>query len=144
MGNLPEFIANNLLLVLSFVAVAGLLVWNIFGAGLQGLTQVEPMQAVQLINHEDAVVVDVRESSEYSQAHILNSLHIPLSVFGNQLNKLEKYKVSPLIVNCNSGHRSMQACRILKKNGYDKVYNMRGGILAWQNANLPVSKGKSK
>jgi rhodanese-related sulfurtransferase len=144
MEHLPEFIANNTLLVLSFIVVAGLLAWNFFGAGLQGLAQVEPMQAVQLMNHEDAVVVDVREVSEYAQGHILNSIHIPLGGFNQNFNKLDKYKQGTIIINCNSGHRSMQACRILKKNGYEKVFNMRGGILAWQNSSLPITKNKSK
>lgn len=142
MEHLPEFIANHTMLVLSFLFVAGMLTWNLIGGSLSGVEQVEPLQAVQLINHEDAIVVDVRENQEYAQGYILDSLHIPLSNFNAQQSKLEKHKNVPIIVNCNSGHRSVQACKILKKSGFEKVYNMRGGILAWQSASLPIHKGK--
>jgi rhodanese-related sulfurtransferase len=143
MEHLPEFIANHTFLVLSFLAVAGFLAWNIFG-GAAGLEQVDPMQAVQLINHEDAVIVDVRESSEFIKGHVLDAMHVPLGSLSNQLGKLQKYKNSPVILSCQSGHRSAQACKTLKQNGFEKIYNMRGGIMAWQNAGLPVQKGNKK
>lgn len=143
MEHLPEFVANHTVLVLSFFAVAGMLAWNLFG-GVAGLEQVEPMQAVQLMNHEEAVVVDVRESSEFAQGHILDALHVPLSSLNNQLGKLQKYKTNPIILSCQSGHRSAQACRILKQNGFEKVYNMRGGMMAWQSSSLPIQKGNKK
>ena len=142
MEHLPDFIANHTLLVLAFVTVAGMLLWSFFGANLQGYAQVGPVQAVQLINHEDAVIVDVRESGEYTQGHILDSVHIPLAGLNGQLGKLEKYRERPVILACQSGNRSGHACRILKQNGFDKVYNLRHGMTAWYNASLPVTKGK--
>ena len=143
LSHLPEFIANHTALVLMFLAVAGALAWNVFG-GMQGLEQIEPMSAVQLINHEDAIVIDVRESGEFAQGHILDSRHIPLGSFSNQLGTLQNHKNTPIILSCQSGHRSSQACRILKQNGFEKVYNMRGGMMAWQNASLPVQKNTAK
>lgn len=141
MENLPEFIANHNLLVTAFVVVAGMLAWNLSGAG-GGFAQVEPGEAVRLMNHEEAVVIDVRESNEYAQGHILNALHIPVGSIHDQLGKLEKYRERTLILSCQSGHRSAHACRILKKNGFEHIYNMRGGMAAWQNANLPLNRGK--
>jgi rhodanese-related sulfurtransferase len=142
MEHLPEFVANHTGLVLAFAVVAGLLAWNLFGAGLAGFIQAEPGEVVRLINHEDATVVDVRENHEYADGHILNSIHIPLSSLSGQIGKLEKYRQRPLILSCQSGHRSAHACRILKQNGFENIYNMRGGMTAWHNANLPVKKGK--
>lgn len=142
MENLSEFVANHTFLVLAFATVAGMLAWSFFGPGLQGYSQVEPTQAVQLINHEDAIIVDVRESAEYSQGHILDSLHIPLTSLDTQLDKLEKYRERPVILACQSGNRSGHGCRTLKQNGFDKVYNLRHGMTAWYNAGMPVTKGK--
>jgi rhodanese-related sulfurtransferase len=60
--------------------------------------------------------------------------------FDKQLSALEKHKSHPVIVNCRSGAQSSQACTRLRKHGFGEVYNLRGGILAWQSANLPVSR----
>lgn len=142
MERLPEFIGNHLFLVTAFMAVAGLLIWNLSGAGIKGLTQIGPLQAVGLMNHENALVVDVRESNEYNQGHVIDSLHIPLGSLENHLNILEKHKDRPLIMSCQSGHRSLQACRTLYKKGFEKLYNMQGGVSAWQHAGLPLTTSK--
>jgi rhodanese-related sulfurtransferase len=95
-----------------------------------------------MINHQDAVLIDVREDGEFAEGHILNAIHIPLGALSANLNRLEKYRNAPIIVGCRSGNRSAHACRLLKKKGFENVYNLHGGILAWQNANLPVVTGK--
>ena len=96
--------------------------------------------ATQLINRENAVILDVREDNEYRDGHIVNSVHIPLSYLKDRLKELEKYKGKPIIVGCRSGQRSSQACGVLKKQGYDAVYNLSGGIMAWKSDNLPLTK----
>jgi len=107
---------------------------------LRGVQATDAVQATQLINHEDALVLDVREDSEYKDGYILNSVHIPLSRLASSLQQLEKYKPRPIIVGCRSGHRSSHGCAVLRKNGFASVYNLKGGILGWQNANLPLYK----
>jgi len=102
-----------------------------------------PQEVTLLINHENAIILDVREAKEYAEGHILNSVHIPLSTLSDKMARLEKYRNQPLIASCLSGSRSGNACRMLKKNGFEKVHNLKGGITAWQNANLPLIKGKS-
>lgn len=72
--------------------------------------------------------------------HIINSVHIPLGTLNNRLNELEKYKSRPIIVGCRSGQRSAAACTTLKKQGFETVYNLSGGVMGWQNANLPLTK----
>ncbi len=144
MAQIIEFIGNHALLVGAFAGVAALLAWNLFAPSLQGYGQVSPSAAVQLINHEDAVLVDVRELSEYDTGSVLNSIHIPLGSVRDHLARLEKYRDKPIIVMCNSGHRSASACATLKSNGFTKLHNLTGGILAWQNAGLPVVTGKKR
>ena len=98
------------------------------------------MEAVQLINHEDALVLDVREGVELGQGKIRGAKHIPMSVLGKRLEELNPYRDRPVITYCRSGARSAQASNLLKKHQFQKVFNLAGGLLAWENANLPKSK----
>ncbi|MDH5435677.1 MAG: rhodanese-like domain-containing protein [Gammaproteobacteria bacterium] len=140
MENFPEFVINNWLLFLALAVIIFLLAKDIFSESLSGIRNVAPVLATQMINHENAIILDVREENEFKEGHILNSIHIPLKNVEKKLKELEKYKSQPVIVNCRSGHRSMTACKLLSKNGFEKVFNMGGGMLAWKTAKLPVSK----
>jgi len=93
-----------------------------------------------MINRQDALVLDVRPAADFHKGHIINSLNIPMNGFSNQLATLEKHKQRPIIIGCRSGAQSASACQILRKQGYEQVYNLRGGILAWQSANLPITR----
>ena len=132
-----EFVQENALWVIAAVVSGGMLLWPIIrGQSSGGVT---PMQATIMINREDAIIVDVREPGEFGKGHIPNSRHIPLAQFGKRLAELDRYKDKPVIVNCNSGNRSMSACGALRKAGYSKVYNLAGGISAWEQAGLPLT-----
>ena len=140
MDRYVEFFSNHYLLSGAWLAVAGLLIYSFLGSRLRGFASVNPARATQLINREDAVVLDVREDNEYRDGHIVNSLHIPVSYLKDRLKDLEKYREKPIIVGCRSGQRSSQACAMLKKQGFNAVYNLSGGIMAWKNDNLPLTK----
>ncbi len=140
MEQLIEFATNNIYLFIALAVVSALLAHNLISGMDKAL--IAPQQATELINREDAVVVDVRPMSDYSSGHIINAINIPMNGFNNQLNLLEKHKGKPVIVTCRSGAQSSAAARQLKKAGFEKVFNLKGGILAWQNANLPVSRKK--
>lgn len=140
MNQFTEFVGNHLFLSLSFF---GLLAYWIIGEiknRTSGIGSLSPLDATQMINHSNATIIDVRESKEVSDGLIINSIHIPLGDFKNQLKKLEKYKEKPVIVSCRSGSRSNHACSILRKNGFQKVHNLRGGISAWLKEGLPLVK----
>jgi rhodanese-related sulfurtransferase len=107
---------------------------------MSGVEQLSPAEAILKINHERALVLDVREDKEFAEGHIINSLHIPLGSIQQRLNELEKHKDKHIILNCRSGSRSNSACNILRKHGFENVFNLKGGVLAWQSANLPLSK----
>jgi len=144
MQQFGEFFVNHWDLFLALFVTIGLIIYSHFRASLRGYQDVPPLEAVQLINHEDAVLVDVREDSEYTAGHVQDSIHIPLGKLKERLGELEAYKNRAVVVSCRSGHRSASACGLLRKQGFEKVYNLRGGILAWESANLPVSKGGNK
>ena len=114
-----------------------MLVWPMLvGTGVDSLT---PAAATLLMNREDAIVLDVRESSEWSTGHIAGSRHITLGQLDKRLSEIEKFKTRPIIVCCASGGRSGGACNQLKKAGFEKVFNLGGGLASWREANLPVT-----
>ncbi|MCB1878089.1 MAG: rhodanese-like domain-containing protein [Chromatiales bacterium] len=137
---LQEFVTANWELFLALVVILALLFNNLFAERLRGYQSVDPGGAVNLINHEDALYLDVRTDGEISEGRVINSLHIPLSALKSRLGELEKHRQRPIVVGCRSGHRSGVACGQLRKAGYEKVYNLKGGILAWRAANLPVTR----
>ena len=137
MEQLLEFAGNHLFLVSALVLTLGLLGAHTL---LGGKDNINPQQATLMMNHEDAVVVDVRPMADFGKGHINNAVNIPINGFANQMGQLEKKKDKPIIVACRSGNQSHMACRKLRKAGFEKVYNLRGGIMAWQAADLPVSR----
>jgi len=135
-----SFVTHNWMMIIALVVILVMLFFNLFGSRLRGYIPVGPADSVNLINHENAVVLDVRENNEYHSGHILNSIHIPQSSLAKRITELEKYKSRPIIVGCRSGHRSGHACGLLKKRGFENVYNLSGGVMAWQNAKLPLTR----
>ncbi len=99
-----------------------------------------PAQATQLINREDAQVIDVREQPEWAKGRIAGSRHIPVGQLDQRIGDLEKFKERPLIVVCASGMRSASACSTLRNAGFEKVFALDGGIGAWEQAGLPLTK----
>ncbi len=139
---LAQFVVNHWALFLALVVILALLVGTEVARRLQGLKDVPPLEAVQLMNHQNAVLLDVREPDEYSQGHIASSVHIPLSALPHRLTELDKYRSRPLIALCRSGHRSLRAGSLLRRHGFDPVYNLAGGMAAWRDSNLPVRRKK--
>jgi GrxC family glutaredoxin len=138
MNQITEFVMNNWVLFAALIVILIMLARTWLGPG--GVKSVRPMEAVTLSNHKDAVFVDVRTDQEYREGHVLYALHTPLGLINTKLKDLAKYKNRPLVVYCRTGNRSGQAGAILKKQGFGEVYNLTGGILAWQSANLPLTK----
>lgn len=139
MEQLIEFAGNHTFMVAAFLAILSLLVWNLISdPGSKGA--VDATGATILINREDALVIDVRPMADFNQGHIVGAKNIPMNGFKNQLTQLEKHKDRTVIVSCRSGNQSQAACKILRGAGFSKVFNLRGGIMGWQSANLPVTR----
>ena len=111
---------------------------------LRGGRGISPTQATALINREDATVIDVRETAEFAAGHLPSARHIPLGELAKRLGELDKLKDKPVILNCQSGGRSASACAILAKAGFSQVHNLEGGIEAWVQAGMPISRQKKK
>ncbi len=135
-----EFIGNHPILFLAFFATLGLLIASELSRRLSGMRSIGPLEATQLSNRQDALFLDIRDDREYGTGHIPEAIHIPLKQLRERVGELEKHKSRPVIAYCRSGSRSGSAGGILKKNGFQTVYNLGGGVMAWQNANLPLSR----
>jgi rhodanese-related sulfurtransferase len=134
-----HFIQNNFAIIVLVLVSGAMLLWPMIGGRISGIKAVGTQEATQLINHQNAVVLDVREDSEYYAGHIPRSVHVPLGQLAKHA-ELEKYKSRPIIAICRSGMRSGRACSVLRKNGFEQVYNLSGGITAWERANMPMEK----
>jgi len=135
-----EFLGNHYILSAMWLALFVMVIYSFIGARLRGYQNANPAIATQLINQQDAVIVDVREDNEYASGHIINSIHIPMGYLKDRMKDLEKYKSKPVIVGCKTGQRSGHACATLKKAGFEQVYNLSGGVTAWKADNLPLNK----
>lgn len=135
-----EFARANPLLFLGFFGVLALIIWTEWGR-MTRKYQVAPVnKAVQMMNNDKTVVVDVREDREMDGGMIKGAKHIPLSAFATRIGELDKYKSDPIIVYCRGGNRSGTACNSLTKAGFENVSNLVGGFIAWESANQPVAK----
>lgn len=134
-----QFLQDNWMLVSLAVFSGGMLAWSFIGGKLSGVEQADTLKATRLFN-DDALILDVREDKEYAAGHIPKAKHIPLGSLNTRIHELDKYKNKPILVSCRSGQRSARACGMLKKAGFETVFNQSGGIIAWERANLPVEK----
>lgn len=135
-----EFTANHPLLVGALVLSFLLLVFTELRRKTRGITSLEPQEAVKLMN-ADAVVVDIRSPEAFARGHIVNARNVPLDELGDGA-ALEKFRSKPIIAVCDAGMTSGRAVEKLRKAGIEKVFGLRGGIAAWQQASLPLVTAK--
>ena len=133
-----KFLIDNWMLISVALASGGMLLWP----ALKGATGggVSTAQAVQLINRERAVVVDVCEAEEFAAGHVGGAKNVPVGQFEQRLPEVVKNRTVPLILICASGARANRALGVAKKLGYEKAQVLAGGLKAWKEANLPVEK----
>lgn len=105
-----------------------------------GVVELDVTDAEKLINDDGALVVDVRELKEYESGRIPRSRHIPLRRFNSSLGELERYRDRPIVLSCRSGRRSAYAGIYLARNGFGRVYNLRGGLRAWARAKRSIER----
>jgi rhodanese-related sulfurtransferase len=134
-----KFILDNWMLMSVALASAGMLFWPLLKGAGGGLTA---QGAVQLINREKAVVIDVCEANEFAAGHVGGAKNIPLNQLEEKLTAAVKNKALPVILVCQSGARSNRAVAIAKKLGYEQAQSLAGGLSAWRTANLPVEKNQ--
>jgi len=132
-----EFLQENMIWVALACVSGGMLIWPMIAGGT--VAHLTPAEATLLMNREDALVLDVRETGEWSSGHITGARHITLAQLDKHLSELDKFKGKPIIVVCATGNRSSSACGQLKKHGFDKVYSLGGGIAGWRDSSLPLT-----
>jgi rhodanese-related sulfurtransferase len=135
-----QFVQNNIWMIVIAASSGLMLLWSFFGVRLRGLKEADCAAALQLINHKNAFILDVREEKEFKDGHILNSKLIPLGKLKDRLGELERYREQPVVVVCRTGQRSAAACTLLGKNGFGQAYNLQGGVMAWEKIGLPLEK----
>jgi rhodanese-related sulfurtransferase len=134
-----EFVQNNVLLIVVAFVSGAMLLWP-FVRRSAGGPSLSAAQATQLINREDALLVDVRDPGEYGAGHALGAKNVPVARIDDGGNDLAKKKDRPLVVYCDGGDRAAKAAAALRKQGFTRVACLAGGIGAWQGAGLPVEK----
>ena len=133
-----EFILNNIALVALFFASGVMLFWpeiqKLAGGG--GGPEIGTLEATRLMN-QGSLVLDVRDEKDYITGHLPRARHIPLSDLANRVGEIGKFKEKPVLV---TGARAGAAARLLRSSGFNKVFQLKGGIAAWQQASLPLEK----
>jgi rhodanese-related sulfurtransferase len=134
-----DFVRNNLLLIAVAFISGAMLLWPYVRRGTGG-PWLSHAEATRLINREDALMVDVRDSGEFGAGHILGAKHVPLARVEEGATELAKKKDRPLIVYCDGSDRSAKASAALRRHGFTRVATLSGGLAGWQQAGLPVEK----
>lgn len=133
-----EFISNHSWLSIAFATITFLLIKEFSESAFSKYTNLSPMNAVTKMNNGELVIIDVREPHEFILGHIDTAINMPLGKIKDQLNTLEKYKNKDILMVCQSGTRSAPACRTLINAGFEKVFNLDGGMQAWEDHKFPV------
>ena len=131
------FLGNHPFLVGAFVVLLILFIRNEMSRG--GAT-IGAQELVRMVNSENALVVDVRDKAEYDSGHIVDSINVPFSSIETRLDELKKHQDRPLVLACKMGQHAGAAGTTLRKNGFENVTRLRGGIAEWRGQNLPVVK----
>ncbi|MBI2772042.1 MAG: rhodanese-like domain-containing protein [Burkholderiales bacterium] len=133
-----NFIVENWMIIAVALASGTMLMLPV----IQGATggQLSAAGAVQLINREKAVVVDVCEADEFAAGHVGGARNVPFSELEKRLPEVVKNKALPVILVCTTGGRAARAEGVAKKLGYERAQAMAGGLKAWKEANLPIEK----
>ncbi len=132
-----EFIGNHPFLVGTFVF---LVIAFLINEGKQGGASVSTANLVNLVNREDALVIDVRDKKDYGSGHISGAIHIPLTRLEERASEFEDKKAKPIVVVCKMGQHSSTAGKKLKDLGFENVRRLSGGMAEWNAAGLPVVK----
>ena len=134
------FFIDNWFLFLAAAASGGLLLWPMLNQGAGGAGKVSASDAVQLINRERAVLIDVSEPAEFAAGHAIGAKSVPFGQLEASPSALPKNKALPLVVVCPTGTRAGRAVATLKKLGFENARALSGGLAAWRAANLPVER----
>ena len=141
MDRFIEFTGNHTLLVLALMTSFFLLVFTELRRKASGMINIEPVDAVKLINN-DAVVIDLRSAEAHSRGHIVGARSIPADELETKLSSLDALKSKPVVTVCDTGISATRAVNQLRNAGFESAYGLKGGMNGWSQAGLPVVTGK--
>lgn len=144
MDRMIEFATNHWMMISAALMVLVLLIQDIVESLLRKYKTISAVGTVGLMNQDDCLVLDVREPDEYAKAHIEGARLVTLNRLEERVYELEAYKAKPVVVVCQSGTRSPDACKTLMKHGFTQVFNLAGGMMEWEDTKLPVTSKKKK
>lgn len=136
-----QFLESNWWAILVMIVSAVMLIVLTLRRLWSPVRDVGAMEATQLINRRDALMLDVREPKDYQGGRIPNAVHMPQSQLASRGDELKKLSGRPVIAYCERGQNSRSAAAALTKLGFSEIYTLRGGLRAWSEAGLPVEKG---
>jgi rhodanese-related sulfurtransferase len=143
LDHLLAFAGRNPLLALALLGLTVAIAYTEIARLFRGYQALRPAALTGLINHDNALVVDLRATAEFEQGHIPGSKNVLLSQFDPEHKQLTAAKALPVVLVCKSGQTADGAARRLRKAGFAHVYVLDGGIQAWQQAELPLVKGRA-
>ena len=130
-----EFLAEQWILAAALLATIIMLVMH---EARKSGPSLSPQQAINLVNTEQGVFVDLRDSGAYKQGHIVEALNIPSNKLADRIAELEKYRERPIVLVCKMGQQAGAAGKQLRAQKFEKVYKMSGGMMEWDNLQLPT------
>ncbi len=133
-----SFIEKNWLLILVMFLSGAMLLWPILQRRFSPMKEVGNLNVTHLINHKNALLLDIRETKEFEGGKLPDAVHIPLSQLDTRASELSKMSGRPVVVYCSRGQRSRSAVGALTKLGFAEIYSLHGGLKAWKDAGLPV------
>lgn len=139
MQQLLEFAGNHPFLVGALVLMAIVVAVHEFRARTQSFGSIAPSEAVRLMN-QGGVLIDIRAKEAFDAGHIVGARNVPGAAIADGAKSIEKWKEKPVIAYCDSGMTAGSAARHLARLGFKQAYNLRGGLAAWRQENLPVTK----
>jgi rhodanese-related sulfurtransferase len=134
------FLQTNWMLLFTMFTSGALLLWPIIQRRTSGLAEIGTLRATQLLNQNNPVILDVRETREFTEVKVRDAIHLPLSQLKDRIDQVAKDKSRPVIIVDSKGVRGRSAGATLKKAGFAEIYMLGGGLQAWRDAGLPVEK----
>lgn len=141
MQQLLEFYGNHPVLGTAWLAFTVLIIISLIKTATSGSKSLTPLMMTQMVNKQNAVVVDLRAIADFNKGHIPGSMNIPFGKLKDRIKDLEKHKETPIIMVCNAGVQAGNAAMQLRKHGFTEVHKLKGGIQSWTTENLPLAKG---
>ena len=134
------FVMLNRMLFVALFVLLFLIIADPIKRHLSGITQLSVMGLTRLLTDESAVLIVVSEPAEYNKGHTPNSENIPVGKMKEETGRLEKWKSKHVVLVCRSGNRSNKSAFQLKKMQFENIYNLEGGLIAWEKENLPIER----